>query len=149
LNVVSLSAPKQYGCAEHREERDDDRRALEPMHHRPCRERRGRRRRGHGRTSAGDYRLAGGEARVEIAANPPQLRLKIGGVLISQVAFFLERGCDDHFETGRNQRIQVRDRTRCAIENRIVDNGRRAATERLAARDHLVEHRAKGEEIGS
>ena len=50
---------------------------------------------------------------------------------------------------GRNQRIQMRDRTRRAIEDRVVDDRRRAATERLDARDHLIEHRAEREEIGS
>jgi hypothetical protein len=98
----------------------------------------------------GEKRLAGGEtARIEITANPPQLRLEIGRVLIPQVAFLLERRRDDRLEARRNERVQVRDGTGRTIEDRVVDDRRRAATECLRARDHLIEHGAEREQIGS
>jgi len=70
-------------------------------------------------------------------------------VLVTQVAFLLERGRDDPFKPGRNERIQRRDGTRRAIEDRVIDNRRRAAAECLEACDHFIQHGTEREEIGS
>jgi hypothetical protein len=70
-------------------------------------------------------------------------------MLVSQLAFFLERGRDDPFEPRGYERIQMRDRTRRAIENQVVNDRGRTPTECLAAGHHFIEHCAEREEIGS
>lgn len=70
-------------------------------------------------------------------------------MLVPQVAILFERGGDHAFEPRGNEWVQVRDWTRSAIENRVVHNCRRAAPEGLDAGHHLVQHRAKREQIGA
>ena len=66
-----------------------------------------------------------------------------------QVAIFLERGGNQRFEARRYQRVDVGDRLRRAVEDRVEDNRLRAAAERLNPGGHLIEHDAKREEIGA
>ena len=87
--------------------------------------------------------------RVRVALQALQVRLQLGGALVAQVAVLLERRVDDPLELRRQLRVERDGRDRRAVQDRVEDDGRRAAGERLAARRHLVEHGAAGEDVGA
>ena len=84
---------------------------------------------------------------VRVSNGPPRQPLEIGtqldGILITQLAIFLERLVDDVTESVRNDPRQ----NRRAVQNRIeYDTGRRTA-ERVLAGGHFVEHDAEREKV--
>ena len=88
-----------------------------------------------------------GPARLCVTPQTLQIRTQVGSVLVTERAVLFERPVDDLFEPRRHLRIHARRSDRCAVQDRVVNRPRRRAGKCLAPRRHLVEHRAKGEDI--
>ena len=88
-------------------------------------------------------------AEFRVALQALQVRLQLGRALVAQVPVLFEGRVDDALELRRKLRVELDRGDRRAVENRVEDDGRRARPRRLAARRHLVEHGAEGEEVGA
>ena len=86
-------------------------------------------------------------SRIEVAFQPLESGLQVGSILVSKVAIFLKRLADYSAQLGRQRRIDLRDRNRSSIQDRIEHHRRCIAQERQNACRHLVEDRADGKEI--
>ncbi len=73
----------------------------------------------------------------------------VGGVLIAEVAIFLEALADDFFESGREIGIEAKRRDGSSIEDFFEDDAGGFAVEGKLAGGHFVEDDGEGEEIGA
>ena len=84
-----------------------------------------------------------------VALQPLQFRPHLGGVLVAQIAVFFQRPVDDALQFCRQVRVQGCGRCRSAVEDSFKDNARGVTPEWQYPGCHLVQHRAKREEIGA
>ena len=68
-------------------------------------------------------------------------------MLVTLVSILVQGLVDDFFEPGRNRGIDTSHWGRRAGQNRLDNHAARAATERLAARCHFVEHETEREDV--
>src|SRR5450755_4465544 len=71
----------------------------------------------------------------------------IRGMLVPQVAVFLQCLIDDLFQLGWHVRVQTHGSYRSAVQDRLEDGCCTPPTERQLAGDHLVEYGSKREQI--
>src|SRR5579883_1311019 len=90
-----------------------------------------------------------GAAGIGVALEALQVGADIGGVLVAQVAVFLERLGDDVLELGWEIGIEADGGHRSAIKDGLENEGRGVAAEGQRARGHLVECGAEGEQVGA
>src|SRR6266850_652965 len=88
-----------------------------------------------------------GAARIGVALQARQIRSQISGGLISKGTVFLERLADDAFEFGGDVRIDPGRRGRSARQDRFKDDSGSFTTKGDCTGCHLVQDRAKGEQI--
>src|SRR5687768_17213008 len=84
-----------------------------------------------------------------MTGDPFELSLEIARSLPAIVGILLEAPRDDVVEDRRCQRLQRCHRRRLVIENCADETRLTLAFERAAARQHLVEHAAEGEDVGA
>src|SRR6202046_4793392 len=87
-------------------------------------------------------------ARSAVTLEALQFSAKIGGVLVAQIAVFLQRAINNFLELGRNIRIQAHRRDRFAIQDSFEHYTGSISTKREGARGHFVEHHPGGEKSG-
>ena len=93
--------------------------------------------------------MGDGASAVGVALQALQVGANVGGVLVAQVAIFLQRLVDDVFQLRWKVGIQSDWRNRCTIENRLKDQRRSFSAEGQRASGHLVKHHAEGKQIGA
>ena len=95
--------------------------------------------------------LAAATARpgVGVPLQPLQIGAHVGGVLVAQVAVFLQRLVNDAFELRRQIRIQPDRRRGQLFQNRIEDQRRSVAAKGQRAGRHFIQHGAKRKQIGA
>ena len=86
---------------------------------------------------------------VGVALQALQIGAHVGGMLVTQIAVLLQRLVNDAFHLRRQIGIQPDRRRGQLFQNRIEDQRRSVAAERQRAGRHLIQHRAKGKQIGA
>ncbi len=101
----------------------------------------------------GGWRVAARRKRVigrrAVAIDPLQVGAHLGGILIAQVAVFLQRLVDHLFQPGRQIGIQPHRSNRKPVHDAIEDHGRGVAAEGQLSGRHLVKHDAERKQIGA
>jgi hypothetical protein len=69
--------------------------------------------------------------------------------LVARCAILFQRPVDDAFQRGRRFWALTVERSRRVIRDSVGDGCRTFARERFGARDHLVEHYPKAEDVGA
>ena len=96
-----------------------------------------------------DLACAGFRARLRVPLQPLQVAAQIGGRLVAQVAVFFQSLPDNLLELRRQRGIQLRRWSRIEFKNGVEDHGGSGAGKRKASGRHLVDHDAKGKQIGA
>ncbi len=96
-------------------------------------------------TSLPALRVAG----IRIPLQPLQVGADVCGVLITQIAVFLQALVDNAFQQGRQVGIQAHCRSGNAVQYRLKDHSGSVAAKRQCSRRHLVQNRTEREQIGS
>ena len=68
-------------------------------------------------------------------------------MLVPQVAVLLEQPADNSIEVGGQLGIQMQRRRRGAIQDGVMDHGRRVTAEGRPARRHFVKYSAETEQV--
>ena len=145
------AAPQE--CAHSRGDNQDSHHRRNPP---PLRSRRGGRERARSRgRSARNLRrrLRSREDRaapgIGVALQPLQVGAHVGGGLVAQAWVLLQRLVDQVFQLGRNLRIEPHRRDRRFVQDGIEHRCAGVAAKRQCARQHLVENRAEGKQVGA
>ena len=78
-----------------------------------------------------------------------QIGANVRGILVAQVAVFLESLVDSLFELRGKIGIQLRGRRGGAVKDAMGDDVRTLATEGQDAGGHFIKHNTEGEQIGA
>ncbi len=84
-----------------------------------------------------------------VALQPFQISADFGRALITNLPIFLQCLADNVLKLCREIGIQPQLRCRLLVQDRIEDRSRAVAAKGKHARRHFVQHRAKGEKIGT
>src|SRR6516162_1714909 len=76
-----------------------------------------------------------------------QVREDVRRMLVAKVSVLLQRLTDDSLQLRRHSRIQTEGRGRRQAQGGVKDRRRARARKRLPPRRHLVQHRAKTEQV--
>ena len=101
------------------------------------------------RPQGGGTRGCGNQSRVRVALQTLQVGPHFGCALVAQVAVFLQQFGDDLFQLQRHVGIQPHRQHRRTVQDGFEDDRRGVSAERQRAGRHLVQHRAKGEQVGA
>ena len=97
----------------------------------------------------GDSCECGGTAGAYVALKALKIGADVGGVVVAEVAIFLEAFGDDFFELEREFGIEAERRSWFAAEDFFEDDAGGFAGEGQLASGHFVEDDGEGEEVGA
>src|SRR5215831_12192287 len=97
----------------------------------------------YGGTDPPSARAAGFHLRLQ----PPQFRHYFQSILKTRLAVLLDCLVDNAFDLRRNSRIQIPDRTRNVVEDRLMKHWSAVSSEGTLPGCHFIENQAKGKKI--
>src|SRR5215469_3191737 len=85
--------------------------------------------------------------RVRVSLQPLQVGANLRGVLVTQIAIFLQALDNDAFQLCRDLGVEAHRSNRSFTQNGVKDSPRRIASERWSSSSHLIEHHPEREQI--